>query len=51
MSNAPLPPRDENDPAERELSRRSHNPSLGIWTIVGGLILLGLVIYAVSAVL
>ena len=50
MNETPIPPDDDADPGERELSRRSHNPSLGVWLIIGGLILLGLIVYVVSAV-
>ena len=43
-----LPPRDPS-PGDRDLSRRSGAPAVGPWLIVVGLVLLGLVVFVVSA--
>lgn len=47
------PPRFEpgRDPDETRLSRRSHNPAISPWLVIGVLLLLGIVIYVASAVL
>ncbi|MBX9706707.1 MAG: hypothetical protein K2X61_02090 [Caulobacteraceae bacterium] len=47
MSLDEIPPHDEEDPRERELRRRSGNPPLGIWLIVGLLMMLGFGAYVV----
>ena len=39
----------EADPAERELSRRSGGPAISLWLVIGAIVLLGLLVYAVSA--
>ena len=44
-----IPPRDEEDPNERELSRRSHGAPLGPWVIVGLILMLGALVYVISA--
>ena len=45
------PPEPPEDPAERDLSRRSGNPSVNPWLLLLGLILLGVVVYVASALL
>ena len=40
---------DDPDPAERELSRRSGGPAISLWLVIGAIVLLGLLVYAVSA--
>ncbi|WP_200939840.1 hypothetical protein [Brevundimonas sp. Root1279] len=40
---------EDKDPRERGLERRSGDPSLTPWLIVGGLVLLGAAAYAISA--
>lgn len=47
---------DPTDPADRSpheegLSRRSNNPTVSPWLVVGGLLLLGVLVYVGSAVL
>ena len=42
---------DDRSPEDEALSRRSNNPSISPWLVIGALILLGLVIYVASAVL
>lgn len=39
----------DRDPRERELEKRSDNPSVSPWLIVGLIILLGVGVYAISA--
>lgn len=34
---------------EREMARRSHNPTLGLWLIVGLILLVGFGVYVGSA--
>lgn len=34
---------------EREMARRSHNPTLGLWLVVGLILLVGFGVYVVSA--
>jgi len=51
MSDDRTPPRDEENPAERELSRRSNGPAVSVWLILGLILMLGVVVYMVSAVL
>ena len=41
---------DDMDPRERGLERRSRDPSLMPWLIIGGVVLLGFAAYAISAV-
>lgn len=51
---SPQPPiidPDERSPEDEALSRRSNNPTISPWLVIGALILLGLVIYVASAVL
>ncbi|MGH7019134.1 MAG: hypothetical protein ACREEY_04610 [Brevundimonas sp.] len=45
------PPDPSEDPTERNLSRRSGNPSVSPWLLLLGIILLGVVVYAASALL
>jgi len=51
MSDEHIPPRESDDPGERELSRRSNNPSVSIWLILMGILLLGAVVYVTSALI
>jgi hypothetical protein len=51
MSDERMPPRESDDPRERDLSRRSNNPSVSIWLILMAIGLLGAVVYVASAVL
>ncbi|WP_171981924.1 hypothetical protein [Brevundimonas sp. LM2] len=46
-----MPPRESDDPADAELSRRSNAPSVSIWLIVMAIALLGAVVYVASAIL
>ncbi|MFN3669250.1 MAG: hypothetical protein ACK4VY_08065 [Brevundimonas sp.] len=41
----------DRDPRERDLSRRSGGPAISPWLVVGVIVLLGLVVYAASALL
>ena len=41
----------DRDPREQDLSRRSRSPALSPWLVVFGLIILGVAVYAVSALL
>ncbi|WGM31309.1 hypothetical protein [Brevundimonas sp. NIBR11] len=51
MAEDRIPPRDEEDPRERDLSRRSGNAPLAPWVILGLICMLGVVVYLVSGVL
>lgn len=51
MSHNDIPPRDDEDPRERELSRRSATPALSLWLIIGLLIMLGFGAYALFALI
>lgn len=51
MSQDDIPPYDEDDPRERELRRRSGTPPLGIWLIVGLLMMLAFSAYVVFSML
>jgi hypothetical protein len=52
MSDYSLPPEPpEDDAPERDLSRRSANPSVSPWLLLMGVVLLGVVAYAASALL
>ncbi|MES2862259.1 MAG: hypothetical protein V4701_12355 [Pseudomonadota bacterium] len=51
MTDEHIPPRDEEDPRERDLARRSIAPAVSPWLILGVILLLGAVVYVVSAVL
>ena len=42
---------DDRDPRERELGRRSGGPAVSPWLFIGSILLLGVVVYAISAVL
>lgn len=50
-SRPPILEPDERTPEEEELARRSHNPTISLWLVIGALSLLALVIYVASAVL
>lgn len=41
----------DRDPREQGMARRSGAPSVSPWLIIGGIFLLGLVIYVASALL
>jgi len=41
----------DRDPRERGLERRSDAPSLSPWVILGGILMLGALVYVVSALL
>ena len=40
----------DRDPRERDLERRAGNPSVSPWLIVGVIVLLGAIVYVISAV-
>jgi len=42
---------DDRDPRERELGRRSDGPAVSPWLVIGSILLLGVVVYVISAVL
>lgn len=42
---------DDRDPGERDLSRRSDNPAVSPWLIIGVIGLVGALVYVVSALL
>ena len=49
---APTPSDDDTpDPREQDLSRRSQGPSVGIWLILGLILMAAVVVYIVSAIL
>jgi len=41
---------DDRDPRERNLERRADSPSVSPWLIIGAIVLLGAVVYVISAV-
>ncbi|WP_168196792.1 hypothetical protein [Brevundimonas sp. M20] len=41
----------DQDPGERELSRRTGSPEAGLWLVIGGLLMLGGVAYIVFALI
>lgn len=51
----PVDPQDtdpiDRDPRDREMERRSAAPSNSLWLIIGVILLLGVGVYALSAVL
>ena len=51
MNDDRIPSHDEENPDERELSRRSGNTPLGPWVIIGLICMLGAVVYLVSGLL
>ena len=51
MSDYSPPDPPEEDPAERDLSRRAGNPAINPWLLLMGVILLGVVVYVASALL
>ena len=51
MTDDDIPPRDEENPDERELSRRSGGSALNFWLVVGLIFMLGAAVYVISAVL
>ncbi|MGV8929877.1 MAG: hypothetical protein ACOH1E_08990 [Brevundimonas sp.] len=42
---------DDRDPRERELGRRSEEPAVSPWLVIGLILMLGAVVYVISAVL
>ena len=50
MTDENIPPRDEEDPRERELERRSDGPAVSPWLVIGSILLLGVAVYVFSAV-
>jgi glutamine synthetase len=51
MNGQDIPPRDEEDPRERDLSQRSAGPAVNPWLVVALIVLAGAVVYTVSALL
>jgi len=51
MSDERMPPRETDDPHERDLARRSGNSSVSIWLILMAIVLLGAVVYVAYAIL
>ena len=49
MADAPETDPDDRDPRERDLSRRSEGGAVNLWLVIGLIVLLGVVVYAVSA--
>jgi hypothetical protein len=41
---------DDRDPRERELGRRSDGAAVSPWLIIGSIVMLGVVVYVISAV-
>jgi len=41
----------ERDPRERDLQRRADAPAISPWLVIGGIVLLGVLVYVVSAML
>lgn len=39
----------DRDPRERDLERRADNPSVSPWLVVGVIVLLGAIVYVISA--
>lgn len=46
-----IPPRDEENPDERELSRRSGDSAVKVWVILVLILMLGALVYVVSGLL
>jgi hypothetical protein len=42
---------DDRDPYEKDLSRRSNSPAISPWLIIGLILMLGVLVYVVSAML
>ncbi|WP_420470740.1 hypothetical protein [Brevundimonas sp. FT23042] len=42
---------DDLDPRERDMGRRSGSPETGLWLAIGGVLMLGGLVYVVSALL
>ncbi|WP_200943531.1 MULTISPECIES: hypothetical protein [unclassified Brevundimonas] len=40
----------DRDPRESEMGRRSDGASTSLWLVIGGIVLLGLAVYVISAV-
>lgn len=41
----------DQDPRESEMGRRSDGASTSLWLVLGGIVLLGIAVYVISAVL
>ena len=41
---------DDRDPRECELGRRSGGPAVSPWLVIGSILLLGVIVYVISAV-
>ena len=48
---APLPDRNDVDPRETQLSRRSNAPAVSLWVILIMIVILGALAYVVSALI
>jgi len=42
---------DDRDPRELELSRRSNSPAVSLWLVIGGIVMLGVLVYVILAVI
>ena len=51
MNDDRIPRRDEENPDERELSRRSGDSGVRIWVVLGLIFMLAALVYVVSALL
>ncbi len=51
MNDEHMPPREDDDPRERDLSRRSNTPAVSLWLVVFLMVMLAAVVYVISAVL
>lgn len=51
MADPPYTDPADKDPRERGLERRSNAPAVSPWLVIGVILLLGAVIYAVSALI
>ena len=51
MNDDRIPPRDEENPDERALSRRSGDSAVSIWVILALIFMLAALVYVVSALL
>jgi hypothetical protein len=41
----------DQDPRERGMRRRSGSPETGLWLVLGGVVMLGALVYVVSALI
>jgi hypothetical protein len=51
MADPPGTDPDDRDPREQELERRSDAPAISPWLIIGLILMLGVLVYVVSAML